>query len=76
MFLVLILFEFLFLKSTAEQHNAVDLHSKGKITVALETYMQKDQNTVKGLDISILKNFGIKYNLQVDFVIVNKSIPK
>lgn len=76
----LIFIGILFLKVAAERQSSVDENSKDKITVGLskrDSVMLLNQNRVlKSLDLSIIENFGQKFKLQVDFLIVNKSVLK
>lgn len=76
----LILIGILFFKVSAEKQSSVDKNSKDKITVGLlkrDSVMLLNQNRVlKSFDLSIIENFGKKFNLQVDYLIVNKSVLK
>lgn len=76
----LIFLGIVFLKVAAERQSSVDENMKYKITVGLhkqKPVMLLNQNRVlKSLDLSIIENFGQKFNLQVDFLNVNKSVLK
>lgn len=60
----------LFLQVVTQRQDSLTVHSKRKITIAIS----KQHENLKSFDKTIIENFGQKFNLQVDFIIINTSV--
>lgn len=78
MFTSLIFLGVLFLNVGAEQRDSVDMHFKGNISVALIKQkwfvLSNEYRVLKSFDVSIIENFGRKFNLKVEFLTIHTSI--
>lgn len=78
MVISLIFYGILFLKVVTATLNTVEVQPKDYITVALlkrKPFVFLNQNRVlKSMDVSIIENFGQKFNLHIDFLTVDTPV--